>query len=107
MEPDDDVDSFLLTCNYATTNVINFPIYKSCSESDAECKNGKNPAFRNLCSTNEMFDVNSYNITLIFFSIQSTGYRRSAFINEVYEAHQSSALHFCSYKIYYRANNLL
>ncbi|XP_011179041.1 antigen 5 like allergen Cul n 1 [Zeugodacus cucurbitae] len=52
--------SFLFTCNYATTNMINFPIYKSCSVAASGCKAGKNPIFKNLCSTSEEYDVNKW-----------------------------------------------
>ncbi|XP_011179043.1 antigen 5 like allergen Cul n 1 [Zeugodacus cucurbitae] len=59
-EQGDNFEGFLLICNYATTNVIDFPIYKSCTEPATECKSGKNPVFRNLCSTSETYDVNNF-----------------------------------------------
>ncbi|XP_049311695.1 antigen 5 like allergen Cul n 1-like isoform X3 [Bactrocera dorsalis] len=59
-EEGDDFDGFLLTCNYATTNVVNFRIYKSCSEPAVECETGTNPDFPNLCSTSETYDLNKF-----------------------------------------------
>ncbi|XP_014101145.2 venom allergen-1 [Bactrocera oleae] len=59
-EEGDDFEGFLIACNYATTNVVNFHIYKSCSEPAVECETGKNPDFPNLCSTSEQYDVNKF-----------------------------------------------
>ncbi|XP_028894690.2 antigen 5 like allergen Cul n 1-like [Zeugodacus cucurbitae] len=52
--------AFLFACNYATTNMINFPIYKSCSVAASECKAGKNPKYTSLCSVSEKYDVNKW-----------------------------------------------
>ncbi|KAL9887210.1 antigen 5-related 2 [Glossina fuscipes fuscipes] len=51
---------FLLACNYATTNMMEFPIYKSCSVSAKDCKTGKNSKYQNLCSANEKYEVNRW-----------------------------------------------
>ncbi|KAM7350295.1 venom allergen-1-like [Cochliomyia hominivorax] len=51
---------YLVACNYATTNVINFPIYKSCSKAATSCTTGTNPRYPNLCSTAEKIDVNKF-----------------------------------------------
>ncbi|XP_020715473.1 venom allergen 3 [Ceratitis capitata] len=51
---------FLFTCNYATTNVVNYPVYKSCTKGGAECKTGRNPDYPYLCSTSEEYNVNKF-----------------------------------------------
>lgn len=51
---------FLIACNYATTNMMEFPIYKSCGSSAQDCKSGKNSKYPNLCSPNEKYEVNKW-----------------------------------------------
>ncbi|XP_053948655.1 antigen 5 like allergen Cul n 1-like [Anastrepha ludens] len=50
----------LVACNYATTNVIGFPIYKACPTPGSDCKTGKSTIFENLCSRSEVYDVNTW-----------------------------------------------
>lgn len=49
----------LTTCNYATPNMIGFPIYVV-GETAARCKTGTNPTYPGLCSVNEVVDPNAY-----------------------------------------------
>lgn len=51
---------YLLACNYATTNMIGFPIYASCSSPGSSCSTGNNPQYPNLCSTSEVYSVNKW-----------------------------------------------
>ncbi|XP_061388375.1 antigen 5 like allergen Cul n 1-like [Musca vetustissima] len=51
---------FLIACNYATTNMLEFPIYDKCSSPATNCKTGTNPQFPNLCSASEKYDVNKW-----------------------------------------------
>uniref|UniRef100_A0A1A9W272 Venom allergen-1 n=1 Tax=Glossina brevipalpis TaxID=37001 RepID=A0A1A9W272_9MUSC len=51
---------FLVACNYATTNMLEFPIYKTCSAPAEECKSGKNPKYSNLCAASEKYEVNKW-----------------------------------------------
>ncbi|XP_061388378.1 antigen 5 like allergen Cul n 1-like [Musca vetustissima] len=53
-------ETFSITCNYATTNMVGFPIYKSCSSAGSSCTTGTNPQYPNLCSTSEKYDVNKW-----------------------------------------------
>ncbi|XP_037818679.1 antigen 5 like allergen Cul n 1-like [Lucilia sericata] len=55
-----DFKDYLFACNYAATNMVDFPIYKSCDKPAAECQSGTNPSYENLCSTSESYDVNKY-----------------------------------------------
>ncbi|XP_013097876.2 antigen 5 like allergen Cul n 1-like [Stomoxys calcitrans] len=52
--------TFLMACNYATTNMIDRPIYASCARPAAKCKKGKNVKFPNLCKVAEVYDVNTW-----------------------------------------------
>ncbi|XP_065365390.1 antigen 5 like allergen Cul n 1-like [Calliphora vicina] len=52
--------SYLLACNYATTNMINFPIYATCDKPATFCKTGTNPKYPNLCSNAESYNVNKW-----------------------------------------------
>nr|XP_036231968.1 antigen 5 like allergen Cul n 1-like [Bactrocera oleae]XP_036231969.1 antigen 5 like allergen Cul n 1-like [Bactrocera oleae] len=52
--------SYLFACNYATTNMINFPMYKSCSVPASECTAGKNPKYSSLCAASERYEVNRW-----------------------------------------------
>ncbi|XP_061397351.1 antigen 5 like allergen Cul n 1-like [Musca vetustissima] len=51
---------FLIACNYATTNMIDFPIYANCSLAASGCVTGKNPQYPNLCSIAEGYKVNTW-----------------------------------------------
>ncbi|XP_005186248.1 antigen 5 like allergen Cul n 1-like [Musca domestica] len=51
---------FLIACNYATTNMLGFPIYKSCSSPASSCTSGRNSQYPNLCSTSEKYEVNKW-----------------------------------------------
>ncbi|XP_067635244.1 venom allergen-1-like [Eurosta solidaginis] len=53
-------NSFLMACNYATTNMVNFPIYESCATPASKCTTGTNPSYKNLCSTKESYSVNKW-----------------------------------------------
>ena len=50
--------NYLVACNYARTNVVNYPVYASCSNPASKCTTGTNPKYRNLCSVKEKYDVN-------------------------------------------------
>ncbi|XP_065364366.1 antigen 5 like allergen Cul n 1-like [Calliphora vicina] len=52
--------AYLVACNYATTNMINFPIYASCKKAGASCTTGTNSKYPNLCSASEHYDVNKW-----------------------------------------------
>ncbi|XP_011179044.1 antigen 5 like allergen Cul n 1 [Zeugodacus cucurbitae] len=45
----------LLACNYATTNLIGAPMYKSCAVGASGCKTGKNRILPFLCSRAEVY----------------------------------------------------
>lgn len=51
----------LFACNYARTNIINYPVYKKGRTASA-CKTGTNPNFKGLCSIKEPIDPNSINV---------------------------------------------
>lgn len=46
----------VLACNYARTNMVNQVVYTA-GPTASKCAN-KNPAYLNLCSVNEVIDVN-------------------------------------------------
>lgn len=48
---------FLVTCNYASTNLIDEPVYKV-GATGAGCKTGVNPKYTALCSKNEVINPN-------------------------------------------------
>lgn len=50
-------NSYLLTCNYASTNMIDAPVYRS-GPATSECKLGRDSVFPGLCKTNEPIDAN-------------------------------------------------
>ncbi|XP_037818682.1 antigen 5 like allergen Cul n 1-like [Lucilia sericata] len=52
--------NYLVACNYATTNMINFPIYASCQKAGTSCTTGTNPQYPNLCSVSEEYAVNKW-----------------------------------------------
>ncbi|XP_075155089.1 venom allergen-1-like [Haematobia irritans] len=52
--------SYLVACNYATTNVIDHPIYESCPVAGLHCTTGRNPLYPNLCSMYEKYAVNKW-----------------------------------------------
>ncbi|XP_013097881.2 antigen 5 like allergen Cul n 1 [Stomoxys calcitrans] len=49
---------YLLACNYATTNMKNQSIYSACRSPASGCKTRTNPAYPNLCTPAEKYDVN-------------------------------------------------
>ncbi|EDW63016.1 venom allergen-1 [Drosophila virilis] len=55
---DDGFNTYLVACNYAATNFIGSPIYKSCSQPAESCKSGTNPKNSALCSSSEDVDYN-------------------------------------------------
>ncbi|XP_061388585.1 antigen 5 like allergen Cul n 1-like [Musca vetustissima] len=57
---DEEYKAYLVTCNYATTNMINFPIYKRCDKAAEDCTTGTNDQYPNLCSTSEEYAVNKW-----------------------------------------------
>ncbi|XP_073835068.1 venom allergen-1-like [Musca autumnalis] len=58
--PDEAYKAYLVTCNYATTNMIDFPIYNRCDKPAESCATGTNPSYPNLCSTSEEYAVNEF-----------------------------------------------
>ncbi|XP_037818677.1 antigen 5 like allergen Cul n 1-like [Lucilia sericata] len=52
--------AYLVACNYATTNMINFPIYTSCDKAASSCTTGVNEDYPNLCSSSEVYEVNKW-----------------------------------------------
>ncbi|XP_073835066.1 antigen 5 like allergen Cul n 1-like [Musca autumnalis] len=52
--------TFLIACNYATTNMVNNPIYNGCTKPAAKCKVGKNSKYPNLCAVKEVYNVNNW-----------------------------------------------
>ncbi|XP_065364813.1 antigen 5 like allergen Cul n 1-like [Calliphora vicina] len=53
----DDFIAFSVACNYATTNLIYYPVYASCIKAATSCTTGVNPIYPNLCSTAEVYDL--------------------------------------------------
>ncbi|XP_037940538.1 antigen 5 like allergen Cul n 1-like [Teleopsis dalmanni] len=51
---------FLIACNYATTNIVDFPIYGDCPTAGTGCVTGTNPSYPNLCSLSEQYNVNKF-----------------------------------------------
>ncbi|XP_037932307.1 antigen 5 like allergen Cul n 1-like [Teleopsis dalmanni] len=47
-----------IACDYAYTNVLGKPIYTSGTAASG-CKTGRNPNFKSLCTTKEVYNVNS------------------------------------------------
>ncbi|XP_075155088.1 venom allergen-1-like [Haematobia irritans] len=54
--------AYLVACNYATTNMIDQPIYASCPKVASGCKTGTNKNFPNLCSAKEKYAVNKFKL---------------------------------------------
>lgn len=48
---------YLLACDYASTNIIGFPVYRILKE-ESECEKGQNPVFQGLCHPDEEIDPN-------------------------------------------------
>jgi hypothetical protein len=46
-----------MICNYAFTNMLNFPVYRS-GTVGSQCTTGRNPLYPNLCSVNEKINPN-------------------------------------------------
>lgn len=55
-----DYKNYLFACNYASTNMVGYPIYKTCNKPAADCKSGTNSSYKNLCSKSESYNVNKY-----------------------------------------------
>ncbi|XP_065366135.1 antigen 5 like allergen Cul n 1-like [Calliphora vicina] len=56
--PVDQPKKYLVACNYATTDMIKYPIYSSCKQAGTSCTTGTNPKYPNLCSASEEYAVN-------------------------------------------------
>ncbi|KAM7350298.1 antigen 5 like allergen Cul n 1-like [Cochliomyia hominivorax] len=52
--------TYLFACNYASTNMVGYAIYKSCDKPAADCKSGTNSSYKNLCSTSESYNINKF-----------------------------------------------
>ncbi|XP_061402402.1 antigen 5 like allergen Cul n 1-like [Musca vetustissima] len=52
--------TFLVACNYATTNINNNPVYRACPKAAAKCNVGVNSKFKNLCGPKETYNVNKW-----------------------------------------------
>ncbi|XP_075157407.1 antigen 5 like allergen Cul n 1-like [Haematobia irritans] len=52
--------TYLIACNYATTNMVDHPIYDVCPVSASKCITGKNHHYPNLCSSSERYNVNKW-----------------------------------------------
>ncbi|XP_005186253.2 antigen 5 like allergen Cul n 1-like [Musca domestica] len=52
--------TFLIACNYATTNMYNKPIYVGCARPAVNCKVGRNSKYPNLCAPKEVYNVNKW-----------------------------------------------
>ncbi|XP_023302468.2 antigen 5 like allergen Cul n 1-like [Lucilia cuprina] len=63
----DSHNNYLFACNYASTNMVGFPIYKSCDKAADDCESGTNSSYKNLCSTSESYDVNKFQLKDSFF----------------------------------------
>ncbi|XP_030379855.1 venom allergen 3 homolog [Scaptodrosophila lebanonensis] len=50
--------TFLMTCNYAVTNMVDYPVYSDCKKPATKCKTGTNPNYSALCSVREKVDYN-------------------------------------------------
>lgn len=51
-------NSFLLACNYASTNMIGCSVYRS-GPAGSACTSGRDATFPGLCSANEPIDPNN------------------------------------------------
>lgn len=56
----DSIYTSLLTCNYASTNIIGFPVYRR-TVNGSECQLGQNPEFMGLCHPDEDINPNRLN----------------------------------------------
>ncbi|XP_061388582.1 antigen 5 like allergen Cul n 1-like [Musca vetustissima] len=52
--------TFLVACNYATTNMNDKPIYRDCARPAVQCKVGVNSKYKNLCAPKEAYNVNKW-----------------------------------------------
>ncbi|XP_039960575.1 antigen 5 like allergen Cul n 1-like [Bactrocera neohumeralis] len=57
MDPDESQYAFLFACNYASTNLVGTPTYKSCTSAASLCETGRNRRYRNLCSPSEKYEA--------------------------------------------------
>jgi hypothetical protein len=60
---DSEWNTSIILCNYARTNIMNFPIYES-GPAASKCTTGKNKKFEALCSVNEPVDPNAVEIEI-------------------------------------------
>jgi hypothetical protein len=51
-------NNYLVACNYASTNIMSWPVYRAGSTASA-CEDGADPNFPGLCKTSEKIDPNS------------------------------------------------
>lgn len=56
---EDNSQVFFLVCNYSFRALIRVPIYKT-GDPTSGCKTGKNPHYKNLCSRDEVVDMNDH-----------------------------------------------
>lgn len=55
------LNTTLLACNYASTNMVEFPIYDTnCTAAAVRCNTGFNEKYLNLCSEREDFNINHW-----------------------------------------------
>ncbi|XP_019893282.2 antigen 5 like allergen Cul n 1-like [Musca domestica] len=52
--------TFLIACNYATTNMLNRSVYTGCARPGVNCKVGRNSLYPNLCAPKEVYYVNNW-----------------------------------------------
>lgn len=50
--------SQLMACNYAYMNMLGKPVYRD-GKTASECKTGRNPNFKGLCSFREKYNLKS------------------------------------------------
>jgi hypothetical protein len=51
-------NAYLLACNYASTNIVNYPVYRSGAVASG-CTLGRDSIYPGLCTTSEPIDPNS------------------------------------------------
>ncbi|KAH8395610.1 hypothetical protein KR222_003311, partial [Zaprionus bogoriensis] len=50
--------TFLVACNYATSNFLEQPVFEACSEAASGCQSGTNSQYLALCTLDEKIDYN-------------------------------------------------
>ena len=53
-------NNYLMTCNYASTNMQTYPTYRSGTETGSACKEGTDSEFPGLCKITEPIDPNHF-----------------------------------------------